>query len=139
VGVVLDTSVLIAAERGRFDLDRLLAAPGIDGVAVAAISLSELLVGAARAQDPALRNRRLVFAEWVAAELSILSFGAFEARAHAILVEQLLRAGTPIGAGDTLIAATALANGLEVATLDAKHFTRVPGLRIVETGAFVRE
>jgi tRNA(fMet)-specific endonuclease VapC len=137
VGVVLDTSVLIAAERGRLDLDRLLTAPGVEGVAVASITLSELLVGVARAKDSVARGRRSGFAEWVAAAIPVLPFGVLEARSHALLVDALLRTGGPIGAHDTLIAATALASGLQVATLDLKHFSRVPGLALLDPSPFV--
>lgn len=137
MGVVLDTSILIAAERGHLELDRLLAAPGVDGVAVAAITVSELLVGAARAKEPGARSRRSGFAEWVAAAIPVLPFGVLEARSHALLIDALMRAGAPIGATDALIAATALASGLQVATLDMKHFARVPGLVLVDTAPFV--
>ena len=39
--------------------------------------------------------------------------------------------GEQIGAHDLWIAATALAHGLGVATRNACHFDRIPGLRVV--------
>lgn len=45
--------------------------------------------------------------------------------------------GEMIGLHDLLIAATALANGHAVATLNRKDFERIPGLRLVEVAPFV--
>jgi tRNA(fMet)-specific endonuclease VapC len=42
-----------------------------------------------------------------------------------------VRRGLPIGAHDLLIAATALTHDLAVATLNEKHFARVPRLRVL--------
>lgn len=58
MGVVLDTAVLIDAERGTFDLAGYLAALGDAPVALAAVSAAELLHGVERARDAAVRQRR---------------------------------------------------------------------------------
>jgi len=50
------------------------------------------------------------------------------ARVHARLSAEFAVKGTPIGAHDLLIAATALAVGDDVATRDLRSFPRVPGL-----------
>lgn len=138
MGVVLDTSVLIAAERGNFDLDALIASPAVDAVAVAAITISELLRGTKRTTSDAIRVRRAAFTEWLLSGTPVLPFGLLEARQHADLFDHLRIAGTPINTHDALIAATALASGLDVATLDRKHFSRVPGLGLVDVAPFVR-
>jgi predicted nucleic acid-binding protein len=54
VGVILDTAVLVAAERGTFDMPGYLVALEDEPVALAAISASELLRGVERARDPAV-------------------------------------------------------------------------------------
>jgi tRNA(fMet)-specific endonuclease VapC len=46
----------------------------------------------------------------------------------------LSRAGTPIGERDLVIASTALAHGLTVATGNIGEFARVPGLRVEAWG-----
>ena len=51
MGVVLDTSVLVAAERGAVRFEALLESLGEESVAVAAITASELLHGCHRASD----------------------------------------------------------------------------------------
>lgn len=48
------------------------------------------------------------------------------------IAEHLLRAGTPIGVMDMLIASVALSGGHALLTHNSKHFTSIPGL-VVET------
>lgn len=45
MGAVIDSSVLIAAERGKLDLPRVLADHGDEPIAISAITASELLHG----------------------------------------------------------------------------------------------
>ena len=52
------------------------------------------------------------------------------ARAHARLWADLAVEGCPIGAHDFWIAAACLAEGLTLATADAREFRRVPGLEV---------
>ncbi len=136
MGVVLDTSVLIAAERRTLDLARLLSAPGVESVAIAAITVSELLQGSLRTSDAGLRARRAAFADWIASTAPVLPFGTNEARRHAEIWAHLTGTGMTIDAHDMLIAATALAGGHAVATLNVRHFARVPGLRLVDVTPF---
>jgi predicted nucleic acid-binding protein len=44
---------------------------------------------------------------------------------------QLESDGTPIGAHDLWIAATALSHGMDIATTNDRDFKRVPGLTVV--------
>jgi len=59
-----------------------------------------------------------------------------EARAHARVWADLETRGLMIGAHDLQIAATALALAHEVATLNAREFQRVTGLRVVDATPF---
>jgi len=137
VGVVLDTSVLIAAERGAVRLEALLESLGEETVAVAAITASELLHGCHRAGDAGVRARRSAFVDALLDALPVLPFGLPEARRHAELWAELARTGTAIGPHDLLIAATALAHGFVLATLNQREFGRVPGLRLVAVERFL--
>jgi tRNA(fMet)-specific endonuclease VapC len=137
MGVMLDTSVLVAAERGTVQLVPLLEAQGESPVAIAAITAAELLHGCHRATDAGVRVRRFAFVEAVLDLVPILPFGLIEARRHAELWAQLARGGTMIGAHDLLIAATALAQGHELATLNRAEFARVAGLRLLPLDRFV--
>ena len=138
MGVLLDMAVLIAAERGRFDMPGYLASLGEAPVALAAITASELLHGVERARDAAVRARRAAFVEGVLANVPVIPFGLAEARAHARVWAALAVAGAPVGPHDLLVAATALAAGSAVATLNDAEFRRVPGLVLAPVAAFVR-
>ena len=138
MSVILDTAVLIAAERGTFDMPGYLAALGDAPVALAAISASELLHGVERARGARIRQRRSEFVEGVLANVPVIPFGLAEARAHARIWATLADAGVLIGAHDLQIAATALVAGSEVATLNVTEFRRVPGLQLAELTPFVR-
>jgi tRNA(fMet)-specific endonuclease VapC len=130
MGVVLDTSVLIAAEKGRLDLPAIFSAVGEEPALIAAITVSELLHGVERATPAEVKERRGRYVEWIIGTLGVASFGVAEAREHARLWAQLSARGQPIGAYDTLVAATALSLGFSLATLNRKEFKRVPGLTL---------
>ena len=133
MGLVLDTSILVAAERGRFDLEGFLDSevPGVP-VYVTAITASELLHGVHRSGG-ARRRKREAFVEDVLADLAILPFDLTSARKHAQLRADLERSGKPIGPHDLIIAATCLALHHEIATLNTGEFERVPGLALAKT------
>ena len=128
MGVVLDTSVLIAAEKGRLDLSALFSVIGEEPVMIAAITASELLHGVERARTAEIQERRSRYVEWIINNLGVAAFGIPEARAHARLWAQLSVQGQSIGPYDLLVAATALSLGFSLATLNKKEFKRVPGL-----------
>lgn len=128
--------MLIAAERGSLRLEALLNDRATLAVGVAVVTASELLHGVHRAADAAVRARHAAFVEGLLEIIPVLPFGLREARRHAELWAELMRAGTPIGPYDMLIGATALARGDALATLNIQDFKRVPGLELVELGAY---
>ncbi len=136
MGVVLDTSVLIAAERRTVRFEALLHALGDEPVAMAAITAAELLHGCHRAVDAGVRARRGAFVEGLLDVVPVLPFGLVEARRHGELWAELARSGRPIGAYDMVVGATALARGYALATLNHREFARIQGLRLVDTGEF---
>ena len=100
-----------------------------DDVAMAAVTLAELLVGVALADDRH-RPRRQAFVDELVAVLPIETYDAEVARAHAGLIAHARRVGLPRGAHDLIIAATAVARHREVVTLDAAGFADMPGVRL---------
>ena len=136
--MILDASIFIEAERGRFDLEGLLESLGEEPVAITAITASELLHGVERAADAGIRLRRHQFVERVVMDLTVLPFGLAEAREHARIWAALAASGNLIGAHDLLIGATALANASSVATLNIKEFRRIPGLALAPIKPFAR-
>jgi len=130
VGLVIDTDVLVLADRRRAPLD--LGRWREHGSAyLSAVTASELLVGVHRAQTDGQRNRRNAFVESLLAAIPILPFDLECARIHAQLVASLPRSET-IGAHDALIAATALRHGHSVLTNNGRDFRKLAGVAVVD-------
>ena len=130
MAAIIDTSVLVAAERGALDLDALLRSRPDEEVMLAAITASELLHGVHRMKGAVARAHAHVFVDRLLNVLPVLPFDLEVARVHALLSAELSSRGTPIGAHDLLIAATAVHAGAAVATRDRRSFPRIRGLRI---------
>lgn len=130
MGTLIDTSVLIAAERGELDLDALLSTHGDDAVAISAVTASELMHGVHRAKTAVGRARAEVLVERLIGLLPVIPFDLDVARVHARLSAELAARGTPVGAHDLMIAATAVAQGFAVATRDRRSFPKIKGLAL---------
>jgi tRNA(fMet)-specific endonuclease VapC len=129
VGLLIDTDLLVDAERGVAAAD-VEARLGEEERAISVITVSELLHGVRRATGDR-RARRSAFVEHLLAGLRAIPITEPVARIHAELWAQLAARGEVIGAHDLWIAATGVAHGLGVATRNAAEFERVPGLRVV--------
>ena len=138
MGLILDSSVLIADERGKFDMPGLLSQFSRAEPVIAAVTASELLHGVERAQDAVRKTRRQRHVEQILATLFIQPFDLAEARVHARIWADLETRGLMIGPHDLQIAATSLANGHEVATLNVLEFQRVSGLQVIDATPFRR-
>ncbi len=130
MGVLIDTDLLIAYERGQLDVARRVKGREEEAFFLSVITASELLHGVERAIDPAVRARRLAFVEAVLARFPILDIDLGVARAHATLWGPLAQQGAMIGVHDSWIAATGLAHDLTVVTANEAEFGRAPGLRV---------
>jgi tRNA(fMet)-specific endonuclease VapC len=128
VAVLIDTSVVINAERRGEALDRAL---GERERAISVITASELLHGVHRAADEARRAQRQAFVEHLLGSIEPLPITTTIARAHASIWAGLERAGEAIGAHDLWIAATAVSHGMELAAANASEFERVAGLTVI--------
>lgn len=128
MAILIDTSVLVNAERRGHTLDE---ATGEQDRAISVITASELLHGVHRARTGAVRARRAAFVEHLLSALEPLPITLAVARAHAEIWAELESNGNLIGAHDLWIAATALSQGMEVATANTREFERVPGLSVV--------
>lgn len=131
MGALIDSSVLIAAERGHLDLDQVLEDHPDDDFALSAITASELLHGVHRADTAARRIRRAAYVEALLAGFPVIDFDLAAARVHAGLSAQAAADGIGLGAHDLIIAATAMARGLDVVTRDERSFPRIAGLSLV--------
>lgn len=127
--VILDTGVLIAAERGRYDLAKLRAAD--DDMSIAAVTAAELMQGVELAGDELTARRRQGFVDTVLALVPVDDYTLDVARIHARLLADTRRTGRPRGAHDLIIAATAIATGRAVLTTDVNaRFGELPGVSV---------
>ena len=130
MGLLIDSSVLIAVERGQLEADALAAAAEQDEpVAIAAITASELLHGVHRLGGARRVRAERRVSEWLDA-LPVIPFDPGVARVHATLAAQHRRRGRPVGGHDLMIAATAVHLDYRVATRDRRSFARIDGLAV---------
>lgn len=113
------------ADRGGESLDELI--DDEDEVAVAAVTIAELLVGVLVADD-VYRPGRQRFADEVKDIIPIVDYGATVASVHAELLVAVRRQGRPRGAHDLIIAATANATQREVVSADDSAYQDLPGV-----------
>lgn len=131
MGIVVDSSVVIRAERLRVPVD--LSRWQHRGTPfLSAITVSELLVGIHRANSDSRREARRLSVEQILGSMAVLDFDAAVARTHAALRAETLQRGKPIGAHDLLIAATAKHHGLPVLTCNVAEFSQVSGLEVLD-------
>lgn len=125
--LLFDTTFLIDTERSGDELDGMIDED--DDVALAAITIAELRVGALLATGRR-RARRSAFVDDLAATVPILDYDLDVAEQHALLLVEVRRQGRPRGAHDLVIAATAKASRRTVVTADAGAFESLPGVTL---------
>jgi tRNA(fMet)-specific endonuclease VapC len=130
VGKVIDSSVLIAGERGELDLAAAFGDHREVKFAISAVTASEILHGVHRVRV-SKRASMEAFAEHMLGFLAILPFDLECARIHARLWAESASQGNTIAMRDLMIAATALAYNHEIVTRDRRSFPKIPGLRVV--------
>ena len=132
MGRVIDTTVLIALERRRLGLEALRdTIPENEEVAIAAVTVSEILAGIYRASDPVRRRTREVFLDAILDAVAVLPFDLRVARTYGRLWADLAIRGHFPGIHDAQIAATALTHGYDVLTENTSDFERVEGLGVM--------
>jgi len=134
VGLLIDSTLLIHAERNRLTPARLIAELlerwGDVELAISAMSAGELLHGCWRADSPARRARREEFVEAVLAALPVVALTLPIMRVFAEVDARLCTSGSKLPTSDLLIGATALCRGDDVVTGNTRHFDKIPGLTI---------
>jgi len=123
--LILDTTVLIAVERSGRTLDGMV--DDGDDVVIASITAAELLVGVHLADD-ARRPDRAAFVDEILATIPTVDYDLDVARAHAELLAHTRRTGSPRGAHDLIIAATAKTTTRIVVSADVGAFVDLPGV-----------
>jgi predicted nucleic acid-binding protein len=134
VGLVIDTSALVALERSGGTWEA--AAVGAERAVLPAIVYAELLSGVQLAGGRAQAERRRAKIAALVARTPIVEFGQEIAERWAELFARLTKAGSLIPANDLAVAATAvhLDFGVLAGPKDERHFRSVPGLRVETLG-----
>ena len=125
---LLDTCVLSDFVRGEDGTQAKLRATPPSETYVSAITVMEVRYGLRINPQQAARIGT-VMNELISAA-TIVPFDSDVATCAAEIRAQLKAAGTPIGAYDVLIAATALQHGLTMVTANTREFVRVTGLQL---------
>lgn len=137
MGLLIDTSALVALERDALTWDDLEDPTGDEPLALPAIVLAELLAGVHLADTPGRASTRRAKIDALSQRLPVLPFGAGAADGWARIFSELHRGGTSIPSNDLIVAATALelGFGVLVGPSGESHFGRVPGLRVEVLGS----
>jgi predicted nucleic acid-binding protein len=135
VGLILDSSVIIAAERRghsvRQILEQLQSALGEVDIGLSVVTIAELMHGAYRAKTDADKQRRLAFIDRLCSDVPVHPVTLETARMVGRIEGQQAAQGIVIAFEDLAIGVTALQLGFDVATLNARHFQRIPGLNVI--------
>jgi predicted nucleic acid-binding protein len=135
VGLILDSSILIAAERRghtvRQILEQILTDYGPVDIGLSVVSIAELIHGAYRAKVDVDRRRRLAFVERLCADVPVHSLTIETARMVGQIEGEQGGKGIAIPFEDLVIGVTALQLGFDVATANVRHFQLIPNLKVV--------
>ncbi|MBV9406024.1 MAG: PIN domain-containing protein [Acidobacteriaceae bacterium] len=137
MGLILDTSVVIAGERRgrtvRQILEQLQAAHGEIEMGLSVVTVVELVHGIQRAQDEQHRARRSAFVDELIRDVPVHPVTIEIARRAGRIEGERAAQGIAVPFEDLLIAATALHLGFAVATSNVRHFKVIAGLAVVGT------
>ena len=135
MGLVLDSGVLIAAERGARPVSELLASLAHDHeeteIVLSSITVIELEHGFHRATTPEMARKRRDYLDTVFAGIPIEPFTRDMAQTAAKIDAEARQAGRTIPFADLLIGVTALCFGYAVGTLNLRHFQMIPNLTVI--------
>ena len=131
MGTLIDTSVIIAIQRGQLDPQHLRETDDDEPIAMSAMTASELLHGVHRLTSAVARTRSERFVEHLIDSIPVIAFDLDVARIHARLDAELSAQGASVGDADLIIAATAVWLDYRVATRDRRSFPKITGLEIV--------
>lgn len=135
MGLILDSSVVIAAER-RGDtpaqlVQQVIGVAGNQEAALSSIGLTELVHGIYRANSAQTQLRRRSFVEELRTGLTVYPYTAETAMLAGKIDGEQTAQGVIVPFVDLLIGATALSLGFAVLTVNLRHFKQIPGLNVM--------
>ena len=135
MGLILDSSVLIAAERqgqnARQMLGTISGKAGNTEVAISVVTLIELAHGAARADTQQRKAKRQQFTQELLMAFPIHP-DSVDCSSYRQIDGDNQAKGIRLPLSDLLIGVTALELGYGVATGNLRHFQMIPGLSVLQ-------
>ena len=135
LGVVLDSSVLIAAERRKHTpaqvIEKVVTAIGAVPIILSALTVAEIGHGIYRANTPEIRGSRRAFLDELLATIPIQPITATTAKIIARVGGEQAAKGVNLPLADLIIGAGALELGYAIATDNQRDFNRIPGLTLI--------
>jgi tRNA(fMet)-specific endonuclease VapC len=136
LGVVLDSSVLVAAERRKLATPEVVRnirqSIGDVPIVICALSVAELGQGIYRADTPERAQQRRQFLDELKAHIPIHPVTETTAEIIARIGGAQAAKGVNLPLSDLIIGATALELGYAVATSNVRDFNRIPGLEVMQ-------
>jgi len=136
LGVILDSSVVIEAERQQLNvaqfLKQIVQKIGEREAALSSITVAELVHGIYRANTEERRARRRAFLDDLKAAVPVYPITDNTAELVGKIGGESAAKGVTIPFDDLLIGVCALERGYAVATRNRRHFQKIPGLKLVE-------
>ena len=130
MGVIFDTSVLIAIERSSLNIERLTEGRENEPFGISVITVSELLHGVHRADSEKRRLKIESYVEKIIENFPIYPFDLSASRIYARVWANLAKKGICVGAHDLIIASTAISHGFSVITSDIRDYGKIVGLKV---------
>jgi tRNA(fMet)-specific endonuclease VapC len=134
MGVILDSSTVIAAERRgdspRAFVSQVIASIEDQSAALSAVGLTEIVHGIYRADSMKRRLRRQQFLDELLTGLAVHPYTSQTALLAGKIDGEQRALGIVIPFSDLLIGATALSLGYAVLTTNVRHFRLIPGLTV---------
>ncbi|MBE9230655.1 MAG: type II toxin-antitoxin system VapC family toxin [Cuspidothrix sp.] len=128
MGYLLDTCVVSDFVKGEKNTLTKIKSIFPSDIFVSSLTVMEIKYGLAINPGKAVKIKPLI--ETFLSLATVLNFSSQEAEKAAEIRSILKVSGSPIGAYDVLIAATALSHNLIIVTANVREFQRVPNLQI---------
>ena len=136
MGLILDSSVVIAAERRGDTVEKLIelviSTSGDQDAALSSAGLTELVHGIYRAQTPETRLRRQSFVDELLRDLAVYPYTKATASLAGRIGGEQQAQGITVPFGDLPVGVAALELGFSVMTVNLRHFRLIPDLQIIQ-------
>ena len=135
LGIVLDSSAVIAAERQKLDvadfIEKILRAYGSVELSLSPVTVAELVHGIFRAKTSGTAARRKAYVEELIDLIPVHPITTRTGWLAGQIEGQEASKGNVLPFSDLLIAAAAIEQGYAVLTGNVRHFQKIPGLTVL--------